>query len=93
MDLTNVYMIAAIMVVIVLSVAEVLKRTFKINKQYMPITSVVIGVFIGLVFWPLSEYPFYMMLIAGFVAGLIASGTFDVLKAAKKVGEQNGQNY
>jgi len=52
----------------------------------MPITSVVIGIFIGLVCWPLSEYPVYIMLIAGFVAGLTASGTFDLLKASNKVG-------
>jgi len=89
MDLTNIYMIAAIMVAIVLAVAEVLKRTFKINTQYMPITSVVIGIFVGIICWPLSEYPLYMMLMAGFIAGLTASGTFDLMKAAKKEGETN----
>ena len=88
MDLTNIFMIAMVMVAIVLAVSEVLKKTFKINTQYMPITSVVIGIFIGLVFWPLSEYPAYMMLIAGFIARLTASGTFDLLKAVKKEGEQ-----
>lgn len=87
MDLTNIFTIAAIMVAIVLAVAEVLKRTFKINTQYMPITSVVVGIFVGFVFWPLSEYPLYMMVMAGFIAGLTASGTFDILKASKKVGE------
>jgi len=87
MDLTNIFMIAMVMVAIVLAVAEVLKRTFNINTQYMPITSVVIGIFIGFVFWPLSENPLYMMLIAGFIAGLTASGTFDILKASKKVSE------
>lgn len=86
MDLTNIYTLAAIMTEIVLAVSEVLKKTFKINSQYMPITSVVIGIFIGHIFWPLSEYPVYVMLIAGFVAGLTASGTFDLLKASKKVG-------
>lgn len=81
-------MIAMMMVAIVLAVAEVLKRTFKLNAQYMPITSVVIGIFIGLGLWPLTDYPVYIMLIAGFIAGLTASGTFDLLKAAKKEGEQ-----
>lgn len=71
-----------------LRVAEVLKKTFKLNTQYMPITSVVIGIFIGLVLWPLSEYPVYVMLMAGFIAGLTASGTFDLLKAVKKEGVQ-----
>jgi|GEM_PF-671317 len=93
MDLTNVFTIAIGMVAIVLSVAEVLKRTFKINTQYMPITSVMLGIFVGLVFWPLADYPVYVMLIAGLLAGLTASGTFDLLKAAKKEGETNGQNY
>lgn len=88
MDLTNIFMIAMMMVAIVLAVAEVLKKTFKLNAQYMPITSVVIGIFIGLVLWPLASYPLYVMLISGFIAGLTASGTFDLLKAAKKEGEQ-----
>lgn len=81
-------MIAMIMVAIVLAVTEVLKKTFKLNTQYMPITSVVIGIFIGLVLWPLAEFPLYVMLISGFIAGLTASGTFDLLKVAKKEGEQ-----
>lgn len=81
-------MIAIGMVAIVLAVAEVLKKTFNLNTQYMPITSVVIGIFIGLVLWPLASYPLYVMVIAGFFAGLTASGTFDLLKAAKKEGEQ-----
>lgn len=88
MDLTNIFMIAMMMVAIVLAVAEVLKKTFNLNTQYMPITSVVIGIFIGLILWPLAEYPMYVMLMAGFIAGLTASGTFDLLKAAKKEGEQ-----
>ncbi len=86
MDLTNIFKLAAIMVAIVLAVSEVLKKTFKINTQYMPITSVVIGIFVGLVCLPLSEYTVFVMIIAGFVAGLTASGTFDLLKASKKVG-------
>ncbi len=88
MDLTNIFTVSAIMVAIVLAVSEVLKKTFNLNTQYMPITSVVIGIFIGLVLWPLTEYPLYVMLISGFIAGLTASGTFDLLKAAKKEGEQ-----
>lgn len=80
-------MIAMVMVAIVLAVTEILKKTFNLNTQYMPITSVVIGIFIGLVLWPLSEYLLYVMLMAGFIAGLTASGTFDLLKAAKKEGE------
>ncbi|MCS1391689.1 MULTISPECIES: hypothetical protein [Lysinibacillus] len=72
-------MIAIGMVAIVLAVAEVLKKTINLNTQNMPITSVVIGIFIGLVLWPLAEFPLYVMLISGFIAGLTASGTFDLI--------------
>ncbi|MFF5993481.1 holin [Lysinibacillus sp. KU-BSD001] len=89
MDLTNIFMIAAVIVAIVLAVSEVVKKTFKINTQYMPITSIVIGILVGAIFYPLSNYPIYVMLVAGFVAGLTASGTFDLLKAAKKEGGFN----
>ncbi|WP_431030142.1 holin [Lysinibacillus sp. LZ02] len=89
MDLTNIFMIAAVIVAIVLAVSEVVKKTFKINTQYMPITSVVIGILVGAIFYPLFDYPVYVMLVAGFVAGLTASGTFDLLKATKKEGGFN----
>ncbi|WP_244905113.1 hypothetical protein [Lysinibacillus boronitolerans] len=72
-------MIAIGNVAIVLAVAEVLKKTINLNTQNMPITSVVIGIFIGLVLWPLAEFPLYVMLISGFIAGLTASGTFDLI--------------
>ncbi|MFK5707096.1 hypothetical protein [Lysinibacillus boronitolerans] len=72
-------MIAIGNVAIVLAVVEVLKKTINLNTQNMPITSVVIGIFIGLVLWPLAEFPLYVMLISGFIAGLTASGTFDLI--------------
>lgn len=50
----------------------------------MSITSVVVGIFVDVICWPLSEYSVYVMLIAGIIARLTASGTFDLLKAAKK---------
>ncbi len=89
MDLTNIFMIATAIAAIVLSISEVLKKTFNINTRYMPITSLVIGILIGLVFTPLSEYNAYVMAVAGAISGLTASGTFDLAKSLiKKDGAQ-----
>ncbi|MFY0520937.1 holin [Lysinibacillus sp. UGB7] len=87
MDLTNIFIIAMTIVAIVTAVSEVLKKTFNINARYMPITSVVVGILVSMTFTQLTEYNLYIMAVAGAVAGLTASGTFDLLKAAKKEGE------
>ncbi|MER1958215.1 MAG: holin [Solibacillus sp.] len=88
MDLTGLILVALTLVAIVTAVVEVVKRTFTIKAQFLPITSIVVGIFIALIVWPLSEYELYYMLIVGLIAGLAASGTFDALKAVgKKEGE------
>lgn len=84
MDLTTLILVAITLVAIVTAVVEVLKKTFTIKTRYLPITSIVVGIFIALVVWPLSEYDFYYMLVVGLIAGLAASGTFDALKAVNK---------
>lgn len=87
MDLTNLFYVAAAIVAIVISVVEVLKKTFNISKRFLPATSVVAGIFVAIIIWPLSSYSFYYMLVVGLIAGLAASGAFDLVKATTKKGE------
>lgn len=88
MDLTGLILVALTLVAIVTAVVEVVKKTFKIPARYLPITSIVIGILIALIVWPLSTYELYYMIVVGLIAGLAASGTFDALKAVgKKEGE------
>lgn len=87
MDLTNLFYVAAAIVAIVLAEVEVLKKTFNISKRFLPVTSVVTGIFVAIIIWPLSSYSFYYMLVVGLIAGLAASGTFDLVKATTKKGE------
>lgn len=84
MDLTSLILVAVSLVAIVTAVVEVAKKTFTIPARYLPITSIVVGILIALLVWPLSEYELYYMLIVGLIAGLAASGTFDALKAVGK---------
>lgn len=86
--LTPLILVAITLVAIVTAVVEVIKKSFKIPARYLPITSIVVGILIALIMWPLSEFNFYYMIVVGLIAGLAASGTFDVLKAVgKKEGE------
>lgn len=84
MDLTALIIVAVSLVAIVTALVEVLKKTFEIPTRFLPAASIVVGIFIALVVWPLSEYELYYMLVVGLIAGLAASGTFDALKAVGK---------
>lgn len=81
MDLTFIFVIAVVLVAIITAVVEVVKKTFNIKARYLPITSVVIGIFVAILVWPLTEYSLYVMIVAGIIGGLTASGSFDLAKA------------
>lgn len=84
MDLTILFVVALTIVTLIAAVAEVIKNTFNINARYMPMVSLIIGIVVGLILYPLSDYNAYIMAVAGGIAGLSASGAFDLLKAAKR---------
>lgn len=88
MDLTNIFLIASAIVLIVVAVVEVLKKTFKIKKRFLPATSVLVGIFIALILTPLTDHNFYYMGIVGLITGLTASGAFDLVKALKESGKK-----
>lgn len=88
MDLTNLFLIALTILAIVTAFVEVLKKTFKIKSRFLPVTSLVTGIFVALIFWPLTEFDVYYMIVVGLIAGLAASGTFDLLKATTKKGDK-----
>lgn len=83
MDLTFLLIIAASIAVFVIAAIEVVKRTTNIAARYLPITSIVVGIFVGIIAKPYSEYDYYTMVIAGALAGLSACGLFDLTKVVK----------
>ncbi|WP_404427324.1 phage holin family protein [Ureibacillus chungkukjangi] len=84
MDLSAIFIIAIALLAIITAVVEVFKKTLNISPRYLPITSIVVGIFIAILIWPLTEYSLYLMIVAGIVSGLASSGTFDLLKASNK---------
>ncbi len=84
MDLSPLYLVAGILVVIVVALVEVAKKTFPaLPAKYLPLLSVGLGLVAGFILYPFSDYDLYTTLVAGLVAGLVASGTFDLTKVVK----------
>ncbi|KGR89159.1 holin [Lysinibacillus odysseyi] len=83
MDLTFLLVIAASIAIFVAAAIEVVKRTTNLPTRYLPITSIVVGIFVAIIVTPFSEYDYYTMVVAGAVAGLSACGLFDLTKISK----------
>ena len=84
MDLTTLFVIAASITILVTAFIEVIKRTTNIATRYLPITSIVVGIFVAVLVAPFGDDDYYTMVIAGAIAGLSACGLFDLTKVAKE---------
>ena len=84
MNLTFLLVIAASIAVFVAAAIEVVKRTTNLPTRYLPITSIVVGIFVAIIVTPFGPYDYYTMAIAGAVAGLSACGLFDLTKITKE---------
>ena len=83
MDLTVLFVVALAILSIINALVQVIKTSFKLANQYVPIVSVAVGILIGIAVWPLTEYSLYTMTLAGMIGGLTACGTFDLTKVVK----------
>lgn len=88
MDLSVIFIIAIALLAVITAVVEVAKKTFNISSRYLPITSIVVGIFVAILIWPLTDYSLYLMVVAGIIGGLASSGTFDLVKASTKKGDK-----
>lgn len=83
MDLTILFIIAASITILVTAFIEVFKRTTNIPTRFLPITSIVVGIFVSIIVTPFADYDYYTMVVAGAIAGLSACGLFDLTKVTK----------
>ena len=63
---------------IVLALVELAKRSFTIKKNYVPAIAVVVGLFIGFAASPFTDLDLALRLWAGGLAGLSATGLFEI---------------
>lgn len=83
MDFTTLFIIASAITILVTAFIEVVKRTSNIPARFLPITSIVVGIFVAVIVTPFADYDYYTMVVAGAIAGLSACGLFDLTKVAK----------
>lgn len=69
---------------IILALVEVAKVTIpKMPKNYLPITSLFIGLLVGFLAQPFTDLDLILRLWSGGLAGLSATGLFELLKPNK----------
>ena len=68
---------------IILMLTELLKKTFNVPANYVPLMSLVIGAIVGLATFPFTEMDFTLRLWSGIIAGLGGTGIYEVFKDRK----------
>ncbi|SDM91795.1 Bacteriophage A118-like holin, Hol118 [Fictibacillus solisalsi] len=71
---------ASLLTPLVTSLVQLLKRTFPIRKRFIPIISFFIGIFIGLFAYPFTDMTADFRIWSGGLAGLAATGLYEVGK-------------
>lgn len=85
--MTEVLLFATIISPIIIALLEALKRTFNINKRYIPMASIFIGVLVGIISSPFSDLDIQLRMWSGLLSGLSAVGLFELIKP-----ERNDKN-
>ncbi|WP_404407765.1 holin [Jeotgalibacillus malaysiensis] len=67
-----------VLLLIILALVELAKRSFTIKKNFVPALAVVVGLFIGFAAIPFIDLDLTLRLWAGGLAGLSATGLFEI---------------
>jgi uncharacterized membrane protein len=78
-------MFATVILPIVTAVVEAVKRGLHLNTRYAPLLSIVLGVVIGALAYPFTDFGLVERLWAGALAGLGAMGLFDLGQKMKEI--------
>ncbi|GIO31999.1 MULTISPECIES: holin [Paenibacillus] len=76
--LDHVLAFASILAVFVLSMVQLVKSVVNVPKNVVPIVGLVIGFIIGAVAYPFTELGLVLRIWAGGIAGLSATGLFEL---------------
>ncbi|WP_339189834.1 holin [Paenibacillus sp. FSL P2-0121] len=77
-NLTNVLAFASVIAVFVLAGVQFVKKTVNVPNNVVPVIGLVIGLLIGVVAYPFTELDLTLRLWAGGLAGLSATGLFEL---------------
>ncbi|SNZ11568.1 Bacteriophage A118-like holin, Hol118 [Terribacillus aidingensis] len=71
---------ASIISPIVIALVQLVKKTVTVNKRFLPLISLLTGLLIGLLAWPLTDLTLVLRIWSGGLAGLAASGLYSLGK-------------
>jgi quinol-cytochrome oxidoreductase complex cytochrome b subunit len=77
--LDDVMAFASILAVFVLALVQLVKNSFNIPRNAVPIIGLLIGLLIGAAAYPFTELDIVLRLWAGGLAGLSATGLFELV--------------
>lgn len=78
---------ASIISPIVIALVQLIKKTITVNKRYLPLISLLIGILVGFLAWPFTDMDVVLRLWSGGFAGLAASGLYSLGK--KTISDNN----
>lgn len=76
--LTSVLAFSTVISVFVLAAVEGIKRTINVRRNALPAVGLVVGLMIGWLAFPFTELDLILRLWAGALAGLSATGLFEL---------------
>ncbi|WP_156647155.1 holin [Lentibacillus sp. JNUCC-1] len=76
---------ATIIAPVVAALVELVKKTVKVKKNYLPAVSLLIGLIIGILAYPFTDMELALRLWAGGFAGLAGTGLFELIKQRQGV--------
>nr|WP_289038299.1 holin [uncultured Allobacillus sp.] len=76
----DVMIFATILLPIVTALVELVKKTINMPKKYVPLISLIIGIVIGAIATPFTDFDIVLRLWAGGLAGLAGTGLFELVK-------------
>ena len=76
----NAVLVAVILAPITTGIIEVVKQTLNINNRYLPILSLLVGIFVAVAIALGTGQDVVQFVLVGIVGGLSASGLYDQVK-------------
>ncbi|AOZ94615.1 holin [Paenibacillus crassostreae] len=77
-NLNDVLAFASVLAVFVMAVVQLVKITISVPKNIIPLVGVIIGILLGVAFYPFTELQTVERLWGGGLAGLSATGLFEL---------------
>lgn len=77
--MTEVLVFATVLAPVILALVELVKKTVKFPKNYVPLVAFILGMLVGLAAQPFTELDLVLRLWAGGLAGLSATGAFELV--------------